>query len=105
MTERCILVSDLQKKYGSVQAVAGISFDVDYRRVFGFLGPNGAGKTTTIRVLTTLLPPTSGRVEIFGKDIIRHSKEIKRRIGVVLQEPSHESNLTVEKALDLYGRL
>lgn len=101
----CILVSDLSKSYGSMQAVAGISFDVKYRSVFGFLGPNGAGKTTTIRVLTTLVPPTSGKVEIFGQDIVGHSKEIKKRIGVVLQEPSYEANLTVERALDLYGRL
>ena len=101
--DACIQVSDLRKSYGSVSAVDGISFDVDYGRVFGFLGPNGAGKTTTIRVLTTLNPPSSGVVKIFGKDIIRHSKEIRKRVGVVLQEPSFEANLTVERALELYG--
>jgi ABC-2 type transport system ATP-binding protein len=91
--------------YGNFVAVDGVSFNVDYGRVFGFLGPNGAGKTTTIKVLTTLLHPTSGAVNIFGKDVVKHAKEIKKRIGVVLQEPSFEGNLTVEKALDLYGRM
>jgi ABC-2 type transport system ATP-binding protein len=101
--DACIQVSSLCKSYGPVCAVDKISFEVDYGRVFGFLGPNGAGKTTTIRVLTTLIPATSGMVKIFGKDIVRHSKEIKKRMGVVLQEPSFEANLTVERALELYG--
>lgn len=101
--DACIQVSELYKSYGSVIAIDGVSFDVGYGKVFGFLGPNGAGKTTTIRVLTTLIPPTSGIVKVFGKDIVRNSKEIKKRVGVVLQEPSFEANLTVERALDLYG--
>jgi ABC-2 type transport system ATP-binding protein len=99
----CIHVSDLRKSYGHVHAVDGVSFDVEYGKVFGFLGPNGAGKTTTIRVLTTLVHPTSGTVKIFGKEIVKHQREIKKRIGVVLQEPSFEANLTVERALELYG--
>ncbi len=101
----CISVSGLRMDYGRVTAVDGISFDVDYGRVFGFLGPNGAGKTTTIKVLTTLVHPTAGSVSMFGKDVVRHAKEIKKRIGVVLQEPSYEGNLTVAKALDLYGMM
>jgi ABC-2 type transport system ATP-binding protein len=103
--EPCIHVSGLRKRYGSVNAVDGVSFDVECGKVFGFLGPNGAGKTTTIRVLTTLVQPTSGTVKMFGKEIVRHQREIKKRIGVVLQEPSFEANLTVERALDLYGRM
>ncbi len=103
MGEPCIHVSDLRKSYGQVHAVDGVSFDVKYGEVFGFLGPNGAGKTTTMRVLTTLVHPTSGVVQIFGKDIVKHQREIKKRIGVVLQEPSFEANLTVERALELYG--
>jgi len=99
----CIQVSDLRKSYGHVNAVDGVSFDVEYGKVFGFLGPNGAGKTTTIRVLTTLIHPTSGTVKTFGKEIVKHQREIKKRIGVVLQEPSFEANLTVERALELYG--
>jgi ABC-2 type transport system ATP-binding protein len=101
--EPCIHVSDLRKSYGQVRAVDGISFDVECGKVFGFLGPNGAGKTSTIRVLTTLNHPTSGTVKIFGKDVVKHQREIKKRIGVVLQEPSFEANLTVERALELYG--
>jgi ABC-2 type transport system ATP-binding protein len=101
--EPCVHVSDLRKSYGQVHAVDGISFDVEYGKVFGFLGPNGAGKTTTIRVLTTLVNPTSGMVKIFGKDIVKHSREIKKRMGVVLQEPSFEANVTVDRALELYG--
>jgi ABC-2 type transport system ATP-binding protein len=105
MEGTCVSVSGLSKRYGSVNAVDGISFAVPYGRVFGFLGPNGAGKTTTIKVLTTLVHPTSGRVRIFDKDIIRHSREIRKKIGVILQEPSFESNLTVERALELYGMM
>jgi ABC-2 type transport system ATP-binding protein len=101
--EACIDISDLRKSYGQVLAVDGISFAVEYGRVFGFLGPNGAGKTTTIKVLTTLVHPTSGTVKIFDRDVIRHSREIRKRVGVVLQEPSFEANLTVERALELYG--
>jgi ABC-2 type transport system ATP-binding protein len=101
--ELCVHVSDLRKSYREVHAVDGISFDIEYGRVFGFLGPNGAGKTTTIRVLTTLVHPTSGIVKIFGKDIVKHSREIKKRMGVVLQEPSFEANVTVDRALELYG--
>lgn len=101
--EPCIHVSDLRKRYGQVHAVDGVSFDVEYGKVFGFLGPNGAGKTTTIRVLTTLVHPTSGTVKMFGKEIVKHQREIKKRIGVVLQEPSFEANLKVERALELYG--
>ena len=101
--EPCIHVFDLRKSYGPVQAVDGVYFDVGYGKVFGFLGPNGAGKTTTIKVLTTLVHPTSGTVRIFGKDIVKHQREIKKKIGVVLQEPSFEANLTVERALELYG--
>ena len=104
-TGPCIHVAHLHRRFGSIQAVRGISFDVPYGSVFGFLGPNGAGKTTTIKVLTTLIPPTSGHVTIFGKDIVKESRDIRKRIGVVFQEPSFEANLTVERALDLYGRM
>lgn len=103
----CISVANLKKQYGKANAFTldGISFDVRYGTVFGFLGPNGAGKTTTLKILTTLLSPTSGTVYIFGKDITKKQSEIKRKIGVVSQNPSFEANLTVEKALDLYGLL
>ncbi|HEY5630595.1 MAG TPA: ATP-binding cassette domain-containing protein [Nitrososphaeraceae archaeon] len=82
-----------------------ITFNVRYGTVFGFLGPNGAGKTTTLKILTTLLNPSSGSVRIFGKDLVKNQSEIKKRIGVVSQNPSFEANLTIERALDLYGML
>jgi ABC-2 type transport system ATP-binding protein len=78
---------------------------VKYGTVFGFLGPNGAGKTTTLKILTSLLNPSSGNVTIFGNDLLKRQSEIKRKIGVVSQNPSFEANLTVERSLDLYGLL
>ena len=102
--EFCISVEDLKKDYHkNIHAINGISFNVKYGKVFGFLGPNGAGKTTTIKVLTTLISPSAGRVQIFGKDIVKFQSEIRKKIGVVFQQPSFEANLTVERALDLYG--
>jgi ABC-2 type transport system ATP-binding protein len=105
--EYCLSVSNLKKQYSRINAyvVNGITFNVKYGTVFGFLGPNGAGKTTTLKILTTILNPSSGRVFIFGKDLFKNQLEIKRRIGVVSQNPSYETNLTVERALDLYGIL
>jgi ABC-2 type transport system ATP-binding protein len=100
----CISVYELKREYNKkVHAINGISFNIKYGKVFGFLGPNGAGKTTTIKVLTTLIKPSSGKVCIFGKDVVKHQSEIRRRIGVVSQQPSFEAHLTVERALDLYG--
>lgn len=104
--QHCISVHELRKYYkNDIRAIDGISFNVEYGKVFGFLGPNGAGKTTTIKVLTTLIRPSSGKVHVFGKDIVKDSSEVRKRIGVVLQQPSFEANLTVERALDLYGFL
>lgn len=104
--QHCISVHELRKYYNKdIRAINGISLDVEYGKVFGFLGPNGAGKTTTIKVLTTLIRPSSGKVYLFGKDIVKHSSEVRKRIGVVLQQPSFEANLTVERSLDLYGLL
>jgi ABC-2 type transport system ATP-binding protein len=105
--ENCIAVYNLRKQYSedNTYAVDGITFDVKYGTVFGFLGPNGAGKTTTLKILTTLLTPSSGSIHIFGKDLVKNQSEIKKLIGVVSQNPSFEANLTVETALDLYGML
>jgi ABC-2 type transport system ATP-binding protein len=105
--EYCISVSNLRKRYGKniAYAVNDITFNVEYGTVFGFLGPNGAGKTTTLRILTTLLRPSYGSIYVFGKDLMKNQLEIKKRIGVVSQNPSFETNLTVERALDLYGML
>src|ERR1041385_8142622 len=94
------------KKFGkNILAVNDISFSVKYGKVFGFLGPNGAGKTTTIKLLTSLIPPSGGIAYVFGNDITKNGLEIRKRIEVVSQLPSYESNLTVNDALDLYGLL
>lgn len=102
-SDSCISVSHLGKRYGNKTALDGVSFDVAYGKVFGFLGPNGAGKSTTIKILTTLLLPSFGNVRIFGLDVNKSSSAIRKRIGVVSQQPSSEANLTVEMAMDLYG--
>jgi ABC-2 type transport system ATP-binding protein len=107
----CISVKNLVKSYNTYHlkrnVIDDISFDIDYGKVFGFLGPNGAGKTTTIKILTGILQPTAGSIKILDKDIkkINNFKEVKRRIGVVTQNPSFESNLTVERSMELYGFL
>ncbi len=100
---QAIHVESLVKSYGGRRAVDGISFQVNEGEVFGFLGPNGAGKTTTIKILTTLIKPTSGFVEVLGYDVLQQADEVRKRIGVVQQQESYELNLSVERALDLYG--
>lgn len=105
--ENCIKVTNLKKQYGKDKplVINDVSFAVKYGTVFGFLGPNGAGKTTTLKILTSLLNPSSGNIAIFGKDLFKKQSEIKRKIGVVSQNPSFEANLKVERSLDLYGLL
>lgn len=100
-----ISARSLSKSYGSVVAVDGIDLNVRSGSVFGFLGPNGAGKSTTMKLLTTLIPPTTGSIEILGIDAIKHPLEVRKRIGVVLQQPSYEPNLSVEKSLEKYGMM
>ena len=86
-------------------AVDGIDISVNSGKIFGFLGPNGAGKTTTIKLLTTLIVPTSGTINILGMDAIRHPLDVRKKIGVVLQQPSYEPTLSVEKSLEKYGMM
>ena len=83
-----IRVQNLVKRFGDVAAVDDVSFEVRRGEVFAFLGPNGAGKTTTIRMLTTLLRPTGGSLQLDGLDPAAHRTEVRRRIGVVFQDPS-----------------
>ncbi|RMW35327.1 MAG: ABC transporter ATP-binding protein [Nitrosopumilus sp.] len=101
----CIDVSHLSKSYGSLKAVNDIVLSVKPGQVFGFLGPNGAGKSTTIKLLTTLIPPSNGSLTILGIDAIKNPLEIRHKIGVVLQQPSYEPTLSVEKSLDKYGMM
>jgi ABC-2 type transport system ATP-binding protein len=100
-----IRVRDLVKKFGDFTAVDNISFEVAKGEIFAFLGPNGAGKTTTIKMLTTLLPPTSGTLEIDGLDPVKHQNEVRQRFGIVFQDPSLDQDLTAWENMDLHGVL
>ena len=98
-----IIAKSLYKSYNSVNAVDGIDLNVKSGQVFGFLGPNGAGKSTTIKLLTTLIQPTDGELTILGINAKENPLEIRHKIGVVLQQPSYEPSLSVEKSLEKYG--
>jgi ABC-2 type transport system ATP-binding protein len=100
-----IRVQNLVKKFGDFTAVKDISFDVDQGEIFAFLGPNGAGKTTTIKMLTTLLRPTSGSIELDGLDPTIKAKEARQRFGIVFQDPSLDSEQTAYENMDLHGML
>ncbi len=100
-----IEIDNLWKRYGDVEAVKGVSFGVQPGEVFGFLGPNGAGKTTTIRILATLLRPTSGRVMLAGHDVVREPTAVRRSIGIVFQDPSLDNRLTAELNLRFHAML
>jgi ABC-2 type transport system ATP-binding protein len=100
-----IQVHKLVKTFGSFTAVNGVSFQVERGEIFAFLGPNGAGKTTTIRMLTTLLKPTGGTIELDGLDPQRQQNEARRRFGIVFQDPSLEWELSAYENMELHGVL
>jgi ABC-2 type transport system ATP-binding protein len=100
-----IQVRNLVKSFDSLTAVDDISFDVAEGEIFAFLGPNGAGKTTTIKMLTTLLRPTSGAIELDGLDPQLHQNEARKRFGIVFQDPSLDGDLTAQENMDLHGVL
>ena len=103
--DNLINVHNLKKHFKEVKAVDGISFDVKHGDVFAFLGPNGAGKSTTIKMLITLLAPTSGNATIDGLDIQKNSGEVRRKIGYVPQLISVDGTLTAYENLVLMARL
>src|SRR5437016_2931911 len=96
-------VVHLVKNFGEFTAVGDISFDVAKGEIFAFLGPNGAGKTTTIRMLTTLLQPTSGAIEVDGLNPAQHKSEVRKRFGIVFQDPSLDQDLTAWENMELHG--
>lgn len=100
-----IEVVDLKKEYGSLIAVNGISFSVSRGEIFAFLGPNGAGKSTTIKMLTTLLKPTGGKMQIDGKDPVTENKEVRKSFGIVFQDPSLDDDLTAYENMEFHGVL
>ena len=100
-----IRAQNLVKKFGDIEAVRDISFEVGEGEIFAFLGPNGAGKTTTIKMLTTLLRPTLGKVAIDGLDPVTHQNEVRQRFGIVFQDPSVDDELTAYENIDFHGVL
>src|SRR6476661_711151 len=97
-------VRNIVKKFGDFTAVDGVSFAVEAGEVFGLLGPNGAGKSTLIRMLTTLLPPTSGTALINGFDITSKSDDVRRAIGVIPQAMTSDLELSVEENLLIFAK-
>ncbi len=100
-----IEVHHLSKVFKDIIAVNDISFTVKKGEIFAFLGPNGAGKTTTIKMLTTLLQPTSGEVFIDGFDVVKDQKDSRKAFGIVFQDPSLEDELTVYENMEFHGVL
>jgi ABC-2 type transport system ATP-binding protein len=101
-----ILAQGLVKHYTpDIRAVDGIDLDIPEGQVFGFLGPNGSGKTTTVRMLTTLLRPTSGRAQVAGFDVVSRASEVRQHIGVALQEAGLDDLQTGRELLHLQGTL
>jgi len=100
-----IEVKDIVKKFGDFTAVAGISFAVKDGEIFGLLGPNGAGKSTLIRMMVTLLPPTSGTAIINGFDVVKKADDVRRSIGVIPQAMTSDLELTVYENLLIFAKL
>jgi len=98
-----VSVRDLKKRYGRIEAVRGISFDVAEGEVFGLLGPNGAGKTTTVEILEGLRPADSGSAMVAGIDVRRDPAAVKARIGVQLQSSAFPQHLTAREVVELFG--
>jgi len=100
-----IKLENLTKKFGNLTALSDLTLQIGKGEVFGLLGPNGAGKTTTIRILTTLLKPTSGKASVKGHDTVSNSFNVKEVIGVVPQNINLETELTTSENLEFHGRL
>jgi ABC-2 type transport system ATP-binding protein len=105
MTAAIIEARDLVKRFDSFTAVDHISFTVPEGIIFGFLGPNGAGKTTTIKMLTTVLKPSEGRLRVAGHDPVEEPLLVRRAFGIVFQDPSLDGELTAAENMELHGVL
>lgn len=101
--DNIIQVKNLTKKFADLTAVNDISFKVKHGEIFAFLGPNGAGKTTSIKILTTLLHPTSGKVIINGFDPVTQQQETRKSFGIVFQDPSLDDELTAYENMEFHG--
>src|ERR1700759_2097662 len=102
---RAISVENIVKRYGEFEAVKGVTFDVGDGEIFGLLGPNGAGKSTLIRMMTTLIPVSSGRAIVAGHDVMKEPDAVRQVIGVIPQALTSDIDLTVEENLSIYAKL
>ena len=105
MVQNSITISSLTKKFGDFTAVDKISLSIPEGEIFGFLGPNGAGKTTTIKMLSTLLKPTSGKAKVCGFDVSSEKDAVRKLIGIVFQDQALDDELTGEENLDFHARM
>ena len=103
--EGCVRFIDLARSFGTLEAVRGISLDIQAGETFGLLGPNGAGKTTTLSMLSTLLKPTRGDVLVFGASVAREPAEVRRRVGLAPQQISLYPAFTARENLNFFGVL
>ena len=100
-----IKTNALTKSYGKIHAVQSINLNIEKGEIFGLLGPNGAGKTTTIGMLCTIIRPTSGSASIAGYDVVGEPAQVRRKVGIVFQDPTLDTVLTGRENLELHARL
>ncbi len=103
--QQIVQVKGLTKQFKNLTAVNDLSFSVNEGDVYGFLGQNGAGKSTSIRMMLTLIEPTSGQIELFGMDLARNRREILRNVGAVIEKPDVYKYLSAYENLELFARL
>jgi ABC-2 type transport system ATP-binding protein len=102
---KAVIAENLEKDYGRVKALKGVSFEIEEGEIFGLIGPNGAGKSTTLKILSTLLQPTGGRAEIFGHDVVNEASEVRKIISYLPEEAGAYKNLTGLEYLRFMARL
>jgi ABC-2 type transport system ATP-binding protein len=105
LVSSAIAVAGLTKRYGEKVVLDGVDLDVGRGTVCALLGPNGAGKTTAVRILATLVRPDAGRVEVAGIDVARYPRAVRRRIGLIGQQPAVDDVLAARENLVLFARL
>ena len=105
MAAPIVQLKNLTKKYGHLTAVDGLSLTVEQGEIVGFLGPNGAGKSTTLRMMLTLIKPTSGEILLFGKNIAQERNAILRQIGCIIEKPDFYLYLSARKNLEIFARM
>lgn len=103
--ESAVTIEGISKRFGRTLALDSVSFNIAHRELFAILGPNGAGKSTLILTLCTLVRPDSGIATVYGIDVVRQPRQARRQLGVVFQEPSLDTRLTVEENLEFHARV